>query len=153
MKKRWIILLMLLALLLTGCRGGESPKAEKLPLADAAAKALSDMDALVAYTADDLADILGVMPEDYTEAVFLVSSDALSGREAILVRAKDGSRLKSVRDALSNYLGQRMQETRTYLPDAYKLQSEARVETKNLTAALIVGPNAAEETRAFLAGE
>lgn len=153
MKRKWIILLVLVPLLLTGCQSGGNQEKTALPLSDALSKALGDMEALVAYTADDLSDIMGILPEDYTEAAFLVGSDSLSGREAIAVRAKDANALKTVKDALNNYLSQRMQETRNYLPDAYKLQSEARVETKNLTAVLFIGPNAAEETRTFLAGE
>ena len=116
-------------------------------------KALTDKDSLVAYTADDLTDLMGILPEDYTEALFLVGSDSLSGREIIAVRAKDASSLKKTADALQNYLSQRMEETRNYLPDAYKLQSQAKVESKNLTAVLIVGAHSAEETKAFLAGE
>lgn len=151
-KRIWLSLL-LLPLLLTGCQTAESQPKAVLPLNEAAARALNGADQLIEYTADDLADMTGILPEMYTEAVFLMDSDTLSGREAVIVRAKDADSLKTVRDALNTYLAQRMQETRAYLPDAYKLQSEARVDTKNLTAALIIGPDAAAETRALLAGE
>ncbi|MBR6185338.1 MAG: DUF4358 domain-containing protein [Clostridia bacterium] len=153
MKKRWIALLMLLSLLLSGCRTGGGQEKALLPLEDAVGKAVSDREDLIAYTGEDLSDLTGILPQDYTEAVFLVGSDTLSGREVIAVRAKDENALKAAAEALKAYLSGRMQETRNYLPDAYKLQSEARVETKNLTAALFIGPNAAEETRAFLTGE
>jgi hypothetical protein len=154
MNKRIFMLigLLLLATALTGCQ--EKP-AEKtaLPLREAVEKALADKADLVAYTADDLTDLMGIMPEDYTEALFLVGSDSLSGREIIAVRARDAATLKKITDALNNYLSQRMEETRNYLPDAYKLQSQAKAESKNLTAVLIVGAHSAEETKAFLAGE
>ena len=156
MKKKhvfWLIGLMLLAVTFAGCQGKEAEKAAALPLREAVEKALKDKDDLVAYTADDLTDLMGILPEDYTEALFLVGSDSLSGREIIAVRAKDASSLNKVTEALRNYLSQRMEETRNYLPDAYKLQSQAKVESKNLTAALIVGAHSAEETKAFLAGE
>ncbi len=71
-------------------------------------KALADKADLVAYTADDLTDLMGIMPEDYTEALFLVGSDSLSGREIIAVRARDAATLKKITDALNNYLSQRM---------------------------------------------
>ena len=116
-------------------------------------RSLKDKESLVAYTAEDLSDILGIMPEDYTEALFLMGSDSLSGREVIAVRAKDSAGLQKAKKAMENYLAQRKEETRNYLPDAFKLQSDARVETKNLTAVLFIGPNAVEESRAFLAGE
>ena len=156
MKKKhviWLIGLMLLAVTLAGCQGKEAQKAAALPLREAVEKALTDKDDLVTYTADDLTDLMGILPEDYTEALFLVGSDSLSGREIIAVRAKDAASLKKTTEALNNYLSQRMEETRNYLPDAYKLQSQAKVESKNLTAALIIGAHSAEETKAFLAGE
>lgn len=155
MKKKQICLLMgllLLAMCFAGCQEKTTEKTV-LPLREAVEKALTDKENLVAYTADDLTDLMGILPEDYTEALFLVGSDSLSGREIIAVRAKDNATLKKITDALNNYLTQRMEETRNYLPDAYKLQSQAKVESKNLTAVLIVGARSADETKAFLAGE
>ncbi|MBR5110141.1 MAG: DUF4358 domain-containing protein [Clostridia bacterium] len=146
-----LICLFLIVLAFTGCQ--EQSKKTAPPLGEAAEKALADRQSLVAYTADDLADLTGILPEDYTEALFLVGSDSLSGREVIAVRAKDAGCLNKVTEALQNYLSQRMEETRNYLPDAYQLQSQAKVESKHLTAVLIVGAQSAEETKAFLAGE
>ena len=54
---------------------------------------------------------------------------------------------------MENYLEMRRKETRNYLPEAYQLLTQAKVETKGLTAALISGAGAAEETKAILAGE
>jgi len=144
-----------LALLLTGCGGKEAAetKKETLPLGQALEKALPDYKDLVGYTADDLYDLMGIAPESYTEAMYLSGSDSLAGREIIAVRAKDGAALKDTVELLKAYLSQRMEETRNYLPEAYRLQSQAKVETKGLTAVLIVGEKAAEETRAFLSGE
>ena len=154
MKKRTLIAaLLLFALLLTGCQGTKEAPKEALPLKEAVENAVKDKDSLVAYTAEDLSDMLGIMPEDYTEALFLMGSDSLSGREVIAVRAKDSAGLQKAKKAMENYLAQRKEETRNYLPDAYKLQSDARVETKNFTAVLFIGPNSAEESRTFLAGE
>ena len=151
----WLIALLLIAVTLAGCQSGTetAPKAAALPIKEAIESALTDKENLVAYTADDLTDLMGILPEDYTEALFLMGSDSLSGREIIAVRAKDSASLKKITEALNNYLAQRQQETRNYLPDAYKLQTQAKVETKNLTAVLIVGAHSAEETKAFLAGE
>ena len=148
-------ILAILALLLTGCGGKEAPEAKKktLPLQQALEKALPDYQDLVAYTADDLYDLMGIAPESYTEAQHLSGSDSLTGREVIAVRAKDDAALKDTVELLKTYLSQRMEETRNYLPEAYQLQSQAKVETKSLTAVLMVGEKAAEESRAFLAGE
>ena len=150
-----LVFLLLLSALLTGCQsnGQQQSKAAALPLREAVEQALIDKEEFVAYTADDLSDIMGIMPEDYTEAVFLVSKDSLSGREIIAVRAKDADAQKAAAEALNRYLKQRMEETRNYLPEVYKLQNDTRVESKGLTAVLIVGPHGTEETKAFLAGE
>ena len=145
------VLIVLLALLATACQSSQ-PKAAR-PLQEALDSVLSDRAELVMYTADDLYDILGIAPETYTEAAYMVGSDSLSGREVIAVRAKDAAALKATAQALSAYLEQRKEETRNYLPEAYQLQSAAKVETKHLTAVLIVGQQAAAETKAFLAGE
>ena len=154
MKRAFLLIgITLLSLLLAGCQEKSPEKTAPLPLREAVEKALTDKDSLVAYTADDLTDLMGILPEDYTEALFLVGSDSLSGREIVAVRAKDASTLKKTVDALQNYLSQRMEETRNYLPDAYKLQTQAKVESKNLTAVLIVDAYSAAETKAFLAGE
>ena len=156
MKKNCTVLLiglLLIALAFTGCQGKNAEKAATLPLREAVEKALADKDNLVAYTEDDLADLMGILREDYSEAVFLVGSDSLSGREIIAVRAKNTESMKKATEALQKYLSQRMEETRNYLPDAYQLQSQAKVESKNLTTVLIVGAHSAEETKAFLAGE
>ncbi len=155
-KNRSVLLLIVLSLFLatlSGCQSGDAAKPALLPLREAVEKALKDKEGLVAYTADDLTDLMGILPEDYSEALFLVGSDSLSGREIVAVRAKDASSLKKITEALGNYLSQRQEETRNYLPDAYKLQTQAKVESKNLTAVLIVGAHSAEETKAFLAGE
>lgn len=150
----WFIGLLLIALTFAGCQQEKSAeKKASLPLREAVEKALTDKENLVAYTADDLTDMMGILPEDYSEALFLMGSDSLSGREIIAVRAKDSASLKKITEALNNYLIQRQQETRNYLPDAYKLQTQAKVESMNLTAVLIVGTHSAEETKAFLAGE
>lgn len=150
-KQTWIALLTLLALLLTGCQS--APKKPDLPLNEAITKAIPDMEQLVSYNQQDLSDLLGIDEKDFTEAVFLADCDSLSGREVIAVRAKDAGSLKTIAAALGNYLSQRKLETRDYLPEAYQLQNEAKVETKNLTAALFIGPNAAEECKAFMTGE
>ncbi len=153
--KRALLLIgiALLAMLFAGCQEKSAEKPAALPLREAVEKALTDKDGLVAYTADDLTDLMGILPEDYTESLFLVGSDSLSGREIVAVRAKDTSSLKKITEALNNYLSQRMEETRNYLPEAYKLQSQAKVESKNLSAVLIIGAHSAEQTKAFLAGE
>ena len=152
MKKGWIIgILLLLALTLGACAPKEEQK-EKKALADTVTAAVKDAKDLVAWSEDDLADLLGILPEDYTEQVYL-QGESLSGREIIVIRAKDQEAAGRIADTLNNYLDQRKQETQNYLPDAYKLLSNAKVETKNLTVALVVGESGPAESQAILKDE
>ena len=152
MKKGWIIgILLLLALTLSACAPKEEQK-EKKALADTVTAVVKDAKDLVAWSEDDLADLLGILPEDYTEQVYL-QGESLSGREIIVIRAKDQEAAGRIADTLNNYLDQRKQETQNYLPDAYKLLSNAKVETKNLTVALVVGESGPAESQAILKDE
>ena len=138
MKKRFCLLLLLPALLvMAGCQPAPAIEPE-LSLADAAQRLLPAGDAFVSYTQEDLCDLTGISPDDYTEAVFLRDSDTLSGREVIMVRTKDAEAFGSVKDALERYLSQRLKETRDYLPNAYHLLSEARIQEAGLTVSLII---------------
>jgi len=152
-KMKCLLALCALALLLAGCQGGKETAKERLPLADAAGAVLKDRDSLVNIPEEDLYDLIGIEPEDYTEVLYLASENGLSAREAIVLRARDADAAKRIADALNAYLGHRMDETRNYLPEEYKILSQAKVEEKNNTVALITGENAAEEARALLAGE
>ena len=68
MKKKRVfglIGLLLIVLTLAGCQQEKTAeKTASLPLREAMEKALVDKDALVAYTADDLTDLMGILPED-----------------------------------------------------------------------------------------
>ena len=157
MKKEFVIVALLTAmLLLTGCgnhaQTGASTGKAALSLRDAVNEAASDAAGLVALTKEDLSDIMGIEPEDYLEAVYLQSAD-LSGREIVAFRAKDAEGAKRIAQQLETYLEQRRKETRDYLPDAYKLLTDARVESKRLTIALFVGEKSSEETAKLLVGE
>ena len=97
-------------------------------------------------------ELLEGMPEEYQEAVYLQSAD-MSGREIVAFRAKDAEAAKRIAQRLETYLEQRRKEARDYLPDAYRLLTDARVESKRLTVALFVGAKASDESTKFLAGE
>ena len=138
MKKSLTILFLASALiLLAGCQ--TAPEAQTgLSLKDVARQALKDPDAFIPYTAEDLYDLTGICPDNYTEAVFLRDQDTLSGREAIMIRAKNADAARAAKEALERYLSQRKEETRDYLPNAYHLLSDAKVESSGLTVSLII---------------
>ncbi len=129
------VLLLLSLLLLIGCQAAPE---QQLSLEEMARQYFSGPDAFIAYTAEDLEDLTGIAPDDYTEAVFLRDSDTLSGREIILVRTKDAEAFRGAKQALERYLSQRKEETRDYLPEAFQRLNQATVEGTGMLVRLVV---------------
>ena len=155
MKTRLLAAVLLLtSLFLAGCsaRQQEAAVQPKKPLAELVSGVVPDAGELVPLTADDLSDVLGIEPEDYSEFVYL-QDDGLGGREILVLRCAAADKVAKVTEHVKKYLEQRRKETRNYLPEAYQLLTAAEVEAKGLTVALFSGANAAEERRAVLAGE
>ncbi len=159
MKKNSLLLLSLIILiLLTGCSTKDTDTKSSVsstlstPLRQLVETVCPDAAQLAALNTDDLSDVTGIEAEDYTEAVYLQNT-SLSGREILVIRAKDETKAKQISQLLDTYLERRRKETRDYAPDAYSLLSKAKVTTKHLTVALISGEKAAEETSQLLAGE
>ena len=138
-----------LALLLTGCAGN----VEKKPLNEAVNAALTESEGLMDFPADELEMIADISEDEITEYVYLASEDGISAREVIVLRAKDAQTAKNIQQKLTDYLERRRAETRDYLPEEYQLLSQAKVELKGQTVALIVGENAAKELEALMKQE
>ena len=155
MKKQIKILCVLAAalFLLAAC-GAEKPAEVRnaIPLADKVNGVIPDEAELAPLVAEDLEDMLGITAGDYREFVFL-QSEGTDGREVLVIRAADSDTLKKLTGIVEEYLKRRLTETRNYAPEAYRVLSEAKVQTRNLTVALVVGPDGAKETEAVLAGE
>lgn len=155
MKRIMLLLLAAMLLVLGACSAPEKgAPASDAPasLAEKVNMIAEDAGNLATLTAEDLEDVLGAMPADYTEFVFL-QSEGMDGRELLAVRAADRDAAGRVAGMAEAYLERRLKETRNYAPEAYKLLSEAKVRTKNLTVVLAVGPNGTQEADFILAGE
>ena len=156
MKKFALALLLVLMLcVLAGCGNQTNEPAVStltMPLSELVTKMVPGADQMANLPAMDLEDIIGIEPGEYTEAVYLQST-ALEGGEAVVVRAVDGEAAKGIAAMLENYRQRRCDETKNYVPEAYKLLSETSVQRKNNTVALIVTEKAAEVTTKLLAGE
>lgn len=153
MKKFALLLLAAVLLLsLTAC-GGETkvPSTAGKPLKELVSGVIS-AEGLVSLPRTDLEDIIGIDPEDFTEAVYM-QDEGMGGREVLVLRASDKDAAARIASLLENYLENRRKETRNYAPEAYKLLEAAKVETKNLTVALISDEQAAKLTTSLLAGE
>ena len=155
MKRIMLLLLAAMLLVLGACSAPEKgAPASDAPasLAEKVNMIAEDAGNLAALTAEDLEDVLGAVPADYPEFVFL-QSEGMDGRELLAVRAADRDAAGRVAGMAEAYLERRLKETRNYAPEAYKLLSEAKVRTKNLTVVLAVGPNGTQEADFILAGE
>ena len=138
MNKKLVFLFLLLSLLiLAGCQAAPETQSD-IPLQETMRQALKDPDAFIPYTAEDLYDLTGISPEDYSEALFLRDRDTLSGREAILIRAKDAQAVQRIKEPLHHYLSQRKAETRNYLPNSYRLLCSSAFQYDGLTVSLLV---------------
>ena len=180
MKKLTMILVLILAaVLLTACGGSgsketaqtpqtaatEAPAADPTeapaeetktaaaqPLTDRVSAAAKDASELVPFSADELTDMTGIVPEDYTDFVFL-QGNGMDGREILILTAADEAAADRIAGLMESYLERRRDENRNYAPDAYKLFFEAQVVRKGLMLAMISGADAAAETEQLLAGE
>lgn len=156
MKKILFVLLAgLLLLALTGCANqNEEPVASTLetPLAELVNTVVPGAAEMASLPLMDLEDIIGIEASEYTEAVYLQST-ALEGGEALVLRAVDAEAAERIVAMLENYRQRRCEETKNYVPEAYKLLSDAKVTRKNNTVALIVTEKAAQVTTKLLAGE
>ena len=134
---------------------GNTPAAEKLPLLQAAQKAIPGLDSMTDYDGDEFFDIVGVSPDEYTEFLYRTGENekGLVAREALIVRARDAEAAKRVLEVFNHYHAQRETETRSYAPDIYQMLEKSSVSLKNNTVALLISENSAAETAAFLAGE
>ena len=164
--KKWILILLAVSmvLLLTACgnRTTEDSAATEAPAAtekaagktlrELAEEAIKDAGDLAPFDADDLAEMAGIRPEDYTDFVFL-QGDVMEGREVLALRAKDDAAAEKLAEKMEKYLERRRNENRNYAPKAYQALSDARVERKGLTLVMISGGEAGTETAALLAGE
>ena len=154
--KRFALLMLSLLLLfsLTAC-GQSAPKAASTlekPLKELVDAASAGMTGLVSMPKTDLEDVIGIDPADYTEAVYR-QDDQMGGQEIVVLRAADKDAAQRIAKQLETYLAQRQKETRNYLPEAYKLLENAKIEVKNQTVALISAEKASDIMARLLAGE
>lgn len=119
-------------------------------LLDRALRVAEDSSDLIRMDEDELYDVIGIAPEDYSDYAYLADYDALSGRELVIVRATDQEAAERISALLSQYLDHRLKATRNYLPDVYRALSEAAVRQEDLLLVLSVAPPDPEEASLLL---
>ena len=122
-------------------------------LLDRALRVAEDSDNLVRLDEDELYDVIGIAPEDYSDYAYLADYDALSGRELVIVRAVDEEAAERISRLLTQYLDHRLKATRNYLPDVFRSLSEASVLKEDLLLVLSVAPPDPEEASKLLQEE
>ena len=122
-------------------------------LLDKALRILEDGKDLIQMNEDDLLDLIGIDPDEYSDYAYLADSDALSGREVIVLRARDKDAVQSLVAKLENYREQRMRATRNYLPEAYRVLSEAEVLQEDLLVVLSIAAPDPQEADLLLLEE
>ncbi len=117
------------------------------PLLDKAIRVAEDGAELIRMSEDDLYDIIGIEPDEYTDFAYLADQDSLTGREVIVLRATDETAAQSMAEKLEEYRQYRLHITQNYpdQADAYRLLSKAEVLQEDLMVVLsIAAPNPQE---------
>ena len=125
------------------------------PLMSKAIGIAEDGENLIQMTEDDLYDVLGIEPDEYTDFAYLTGYDSLSGREIILLLAADEDAAKAIAEKLEEYRQYRLHMTKNY-PDqaeAYRDLNLAEVQRENLLVVLSVAAPDPQEAGLLLQEE
>ncbi len=151
MTKKFLTILMVLCFALTAACAERTPGV----LMDKAIRIAEDGESLIQMSEDDLYDIIGIEPEEYTDYAYLTDHDSLSGREIILLRATDEDAAEAVAEKLEEYRQYRLHMTRNY-PDqaeAYRTLNLAEVQREDLLVVLSVAAPDPQEAGLLLQEE
>ena len=129
------------------------PAAKPDPLRNRVWATLADRADLIRKNPDDLSVLSGIDQDYYTDYAWFVSRDALSGREVIVLTARDEEAAERIEALLRRYLNRRLAETRDNLPEAHALLSGAEIVRDQLLVMLVSGENAEEEVQLLTADE
>jgi len=122
-------------------------------LLEKATRIAQDGETLIRMSEEDLYDIVGIEPDEYTDFAYLADMDALSGREIILLRAADEDCAQEIVAKLNEYREQRMHSTRNYLPEVFRCLSETEVLQNDLLIGLSVASANPQEINLLLQEE
>ena len=151
MTRKILTILMALCFMLTAACAEKTSGA----LIDKAIRIAEDGDNLIQMTEDDLYDIIGIEPEEYTDFAYLTDHDSLSGREIILLRATDETAAESVAEKLEEYRQYRLHMTRNYPDQAevYRTLNQAEVQREDLLVVLSIAAPDPQEASLLLQEE
>ena len=148
MTKKILTILMALLFVMTAALAEEA-------LLDKAIRVAEDGENLIRMSEDDLFDIIGIEPDEYTDFAYLAGHDSLSGREVIVLRATDATTARDMAEKLEEYRQYRLHMTRNYpdQADAYRLLSKAEVLQEDLMVVLSIAAPDPQEAGLLLQEE
>ena len=148
MKKLLSFLMVVsLVLLLTAC-SGKAPQAASVNLNDVISGFSLDEE-MMTLTQDDLRDIYGIDAADVKQFAGAINSTGIKCDEIVLIEAVNGDAAARIKTALDTRYQAKLNEADGYLPDEYAIIQTCSVTTNGNFVAMIVGPNAAEQTRKY----
>ncbi len=139
-------ILLISALLLTGCGGSGNESASISTIYDS----ISPMAEGTLVVMDDsyISNYYGIDTADLSEYVFAQSDDPKSAETIIMFRCADAEKMKAYSSAVENSLNQREEELSNYdLPDEAKLVKNAKVTKKGDLVYLVISDKGGDMTR------
>ena len=146
--KKIAIFLCVLILVLASCR----EKTVDLPIPAelfAEIDAVVELSEMVDVSEDFLETNLGVMPDDYSAAVYYIVSIGASCEEIIIIRAADEEKAEEIEEKLSSRLAYVEKSAGNYLTEYLPMISSAVIRRDGLTVSLIISDHVAEIEAVF----
>ena len=97
---------------------------------------------MIPMTADELYDLTGIAPEDYTDAACYEASDGLLADEVLLFTASDLDAAARIENALHRRLDSKAAEAEGYSPEQFAVIKKGFIAKSGLNLCLIVSPEA-----------
>lgn len=140
MYKKILCLGILFILILTGC----SKKTAELPEPDVIYSAVVDaagLSEMIEFTPEELRDIIGIEPDDYTDYAAYQSSWGMSPDEIIIVRAVDESKAKDIEETLKSRVEHKRKSSEVYLTENLPIIDDAVVQRDGTTVTMLIAEN------------
>lgn len=139
--KKWICLLLCLAMVLDMTACGEKEEAKSVDVS-ALYESYSDYLPEMFYPDEDtLLNFLGILADDCTQYQVAICAEGLRADEVWLIEAKDQTALENLKQLAQTRVQAKLDETVTYVPDQYVIVEKAEILTNGLYLALLISPD------------
>lgn len=139
MMKTLTSVLLVAALLLTGCAAGKT-NAQPVNLQQVYDRIQPQLPQMIVLDQQTMLSFLGIREEDCTQVIAAICGSGLQADEVWLVEAKDADALKRLTDLANSRLEAKRDETESYLPDQYQVVTQAKLTTRGNYLTLLISP-------------